>query len=139
MPSACQTGTIVFRRGAGVLLHAGRIRAVIEAAPTAQSAGMGRAQGGIGDAASQGPNEFRREQELNSTTEQKVPEDVSDRASRMPRNAALLYRNKTPKDPTSPHYRGLLRLEDGQVFWIGLWVRSVNGERALEIRLVPKT
>jgi prophage antirepressor-like protein len=41
-----------------------------------------------------------------STTEQGAPEDVSDRASKMPRNATILYRNRAPKDAASSHYRG---------------------------------
>ena len=46
----------------------------------------------------------------------------------------------TPSQP--PHqlfYEGDLKLESGEVFWIGLWVRTVRGERALELKLTPKT
>jgi hypothetical protein len=80
-----------------------------------------------------------RSQELNASDSQKTAEDVADRAHKMPRGSALLYRNRTPKDSSSAHYRGLTRLPNGDVYWIGLWLRSLNGERVLEVRLVPKT
>jgi hypothetical protein len=74
-----------------------------------------------------------------SNAKEKLPEDVAERASKMPRNAVLLYRNKTPEDTTSSHYRGLLRFEDGSSFWVGLWVRRIDQERVLEIKLSRKT
>jgi hypothetical protein len=76
---------------------------------------------------------------MNEISQQKLAEDVSDKAHRMPRNAALLYRNKAPKDPTSAHYRGLIRMLNGDSYWVGLWVRRIDQERVLEIKLVPKT
>ena len=76
---------------------------------------------------------------MNSSPNQKVAEDVSARSSKMPRNSALLYRNKAPKDPTSAHYRGLIRMLNGDSYWVGLWVRRIDQERVLEIKLVPKT
>jgi hypothetical protein len=74
-----------------------------------------------------------------TNAKEKVVEDVSDRSHKMPRGSALLFKNKTPKDSASSHYRGLLKLKDGQAFWVGLWVRRIDQERVLEIRLVPKT
>jgi hypothetical protein len=70
--------------------------------------------------------------------DQKKPLDVTSRASSMPRDSALLYRNKSPKDSAASHYRGLLKLSDGRVYLVGLWVRQVKGEPALEIRLSEK-
>jgi hypothetical protein len=69
----------------------------------------------------------------------KLPEDVTARSSKMPRNSTLLYRNKAPKDARASHYRGLLKMLNGDSYWIGLWVRTVNGERVLELKLSPKT
>jgi hypothetical protein len=69
----------------------------------------------------------------------KLGVDVSDRAHRMPQGSALLYRNKSPRNSSSAHYRGLTKLSNGEVYWIGLWVRSLNGERVLELKLFPKT
>jgi hypothetical protein len=69
---------------------------------------------------------------------EKLPEDVSARAHQMPRNTTILYRNKAPKDANASHYRGLLKLEDGDAYWVGLWVRRVGQARVLEIRLVRK-
>jgi hypothetical protein len=57
----------------------------------------------------------------------------------MPRNSALLYKNKNPKDANASHYRGLLKLENGQSYWVGLWIRQLDDERVLEVKLVPKT
>jgi hypothetical protein len=69
----------------------------------------------------------------------KLPEDVAERAHKMPRNSALLYRNRSPKDINSPHYRGLIRLENGQAHWVDLWVRRLDREQpVLEVKLVPK-
>jgi hypothetical protein len=68
-----------------------------------------------------------------------IPRDASSRAHSMARNSALLYRNKRPKDTNSPRYIGVLRLADGQVFWVGAWRAVVNGEQVVEIRLSPKT
>jgi hypothetical protein len=66
--------------------------------------------------------------------------DVTERASKMPRNSALLYANPPPRNGADwPHYRGLLRLlHDGRMFWVGLWPRIVNGKLVFEIRLTPK-
>jgi hypothetical protein len=75
---------------------------------------------------------------MNSSPNQKVAEDVSARSSKMPRNSALLYRNKAPKDATSAHYRGLLKLENGDAYWVGLWVRRIDQERVLEIKVSRK-
>jgi hypothetical protein len=65
-------------------------------------------------------------------------QDVTARANSMPRNACLLYRNKTPKGPDSAAYRGVTKLQDGQTFWIGIWPRTVNGEPVVELRLSKK-
>jgi len=73
------------------------------------------------------------------TQSKKLGVDVSNRAHRMPRNSALLYRNKASKDATSAHYRGLIRMLNGDSYWVGLWVRRIDQERVLEIKLVPKT
>jgi hypothetical protein len=68
----------------------------------------------------------------------KLGQDVSDRAHKMPRDSALLYRNKTPRGEAAPHYQGVSRLRDGTLYWIRLWVRSLRGEPALEIKLSRK-
>jgi hypothetical protein len=73
------------------------------------------------------------------TNHQKLVEDVRERSSKMPRNSALLFKNKTPKDATSSHYRGLLKMQNGDSYWIGLWVRRLGEERVLEIKLSEKT
>jgi hypothetical protein len=56
----------------------------------------------------------------------------------MPRNACLLYKNKRPKNTGSPRYLGILRLADGQTFWVGAWRRTVGNEAAIELKLSPK-
>jgi hypothetical protein len=76
---------------------------------------------------------------LNAAIPRKLGEDVADRAHKMPRDSALLFRNRSPKSEVASHYRGVLRLEDGSSFWVGLWVRRLGQEQVLEIRLVPKT
>jgi hypothetical protein len=57
----------------------------------------------------------------------------------MPKNSALLYPNRKPKNKSSPRYLGVLRLDDGRKFWAGLWRRTTNGETVVELRLEPKT
>jgi hypothetical protein len=76
---------------------------------------------------------------MNEIGQQKLAENVHARASNMPRNAALLYRNKNPKDASSSHYRGLLKLENGDAYWVGLWVRQLDQERVLEVKFVRKS
>jgi hypothetical protein len=73
------------------------------------------------------------------TDQPKLAEDVSDRAAKTPRCAALLYRNRAPKSEVASHYRGLLKMQNGDSYWVGLWVRRLGAERVLEIKLVPKT
>jgi hypothetical protein len=67
--------------------------------------------------------------------------DITAQSSQMPRNSAILYRNPPPRSGAGwPHYRGMLRLlHDGQMFWVGVWFRTVNGKTVLELRLTPKT
>jgi hypothetical protein len=67
-----------------------------------------------------------------------VPRDASSRAHTMPRNSALLYPNRNPKDSHSPKYLGLLKLDDGRVFWVGIWRAFVNGEPVVELKLSEK-
>jgi hypothetical protein len=76
--------------------------------------------------------------ESKQTNAPQLIEDVRERASKMPRNSTLLYRNKNPKDATSSYYRGLLKLENGDAYWCGLWVRRLGDERIFEIRLARK-
>jgi hypothetical protein len=66
--------------------------------------------------------------------------DITDRSSRMARNAAILYPNPPPRSGVDqPHYRGMLRLlHDGGMFWVSAWFRTVNGKTVLELRLTPK-
>jgi len=75
---------------------------------------------------------------MNDTGQQKVAEDIRERSAKMPKNSSLLYRNRSPKNSDSPHYRGLLKLENGDSYWVGLWVRSLNQERVLELKLSRK-
>lgn len=76
---------------------------------------------------------------MQEANQQKIAEDVSERAHQMPRGSALLYRNRAPKDTLAAHYRGMLKLENGQAFWVGLWIRRLGQERVLEVKLAPKT
>lgn len=64
--------------------------------------------------------------------------DVTSKSSSIPRDAALLYRNRKPKNAHSPSYLCLLKMTDGGIFWAGIWVREVKGQRVLELRLSPR-
>jgi hypothetical protein len=64
--------------------------------------------------------------------------DLTAQAHQMPRNSCLAYRNKNPKTNDSPFYLGVLKLETGETFWVGLWPRTVNGGAVVEVRLSPK-
>jgi hypothetical protein len=76
---------------------------------------------------------------MSNTTQQKVAEDVASRAHKMPRGSTLLFRNRSPKNEAASHYRGLLKLENGDSYWVGLWVRKIDQERVLELKVVPKS
>jgi hypothetical protein len=69
----------------------------------------------------------------------KTPQDITERSYKMPRDACILYRNRKPSGEDSAHYWGVMKDSDGQTFWVGLWVRTVKGQKVLEIRRVPKT
>ena len=55
-----------------------------------------------------------------------------------PRNTAVLYRNKKPKDANSPRYLGVIVTDTGHKYWVGIWPAEVNGEPAVELKLMPK-
>ena len=61
--------------------------------------------------------------------------DITSRTSSMPRDSALLYPNRKPKDAHSPFYLGLLKTANGSVYWAVIWIRLVKGERVLELRI----
>jgi hypothetical protein len=71
-------------------------------------------------------------------SEQEDVNDITARSSQMPRNSALLFRNKARTHADASHFRGLLKLASGESFWVGLWPRTVHGEPVFEIRLTPK-
>ena len=65
--------------------------------------------------------------------------DVTAKASKMPRNSAVLYRHVNSKNSSDPPtYLGVIRLEDGQIFWAAIWGRIVNGKQAVELQLKRK-
>jgi hypothetical protein len=63
--------------------------------------------------------------------------DITAHSSSMPPDSAILYKNTSPRGEDPSTYRGLLRLESGERFWVGLWPRTVNGKVCVELRLVP--
>lgn len=65
--------------------------------------------------------------------------DISDQAHSMPRNSAILYRNRRPKSNDSPAYAGVLRMADGRKFWALIWPRAVNGKAVVELKLTEKS
>jgi hypothetical protein len=69
----------------------------------------------------------------------KLPKDITSRSFQMPRDSCLLYPNRDPRGDDPAHYRGLMKDADGSLYWVGLWVRIVKGQKVLEIRRVPKT
>jgi hypothetical protein len=56
----------------------------------------------------------------------------------MPRDSAILYRNKAPKSGDPPAYFGVLKLGDGSVYWAAVWPRTVNGAPVVELQLKLK-
>jgi hypothetical protein len=84
------------------------------------------------------PKNFARQPFELKAAVKKLGADVGDRAHKMPRGAALLYRNRTPRDTAAPHYRGVTKLCNGDTYWVALWVRSLRGEPVLEIKLIRK-
>jgi hypothetical protein len=59
----------------------------------------------------------------------------------MPRGSCLLYRNPHlhQQGPDAPEYLGVIRLQNGELYWVTAWNRLVNGKCAIEINLSPKT
>ena len=64
--------------------------------------------------------------------------DFTAESSQMPRNSALLYPNKKPKDANSPEYIGIMKTREGALFWVGAWRGLVNGQETIKIKLMPK-
>jgi hypothetical protein len=64
--------------------------------------------------------------------------DISERSSKMGRDAAILYRNRNPKGADPASYGGLLKLADGSTYWAYIWPRTVNNKEVVELRLVPR-
>ena len=64
--------------------------------------------------------------------------DITSLCSCMPRNGAVLYKNRKPKGVDPASYGGVLRLSNGEAFWAYIWPRVVRGKPVVELRLVPK-
>ena len=73
-----------------------------------------------------------------TSTPKPARRDITARASSMPRDSAILYRNRAPKNAESPAYYGLLKLSDGSIYWAAIWARLVKGEPVVELQLKPK-
>lgn len=56
----------------------------------------------------------------------------------MPRDCALLYPNKKPRDENSPQHLGIMKTKDGVLYWVGAWMGTVKGQEVIKIKLVPK-
>jgi hypothetical protein len=67
-----------------------------------------------------------------------TPKDVTARANQMARESCLLYPNKDPRGDDPCHYRGVMKDSDGRAWWLGAWVRTVAGQRVLEVQRAPK-
>ncbi len=65
--------------------------------------------------------------------------DITSRANKCARNTALLYKRLTRTKADDPAYSGVLKMADGQTFWVSAWPRVVNSRPVVEIRLLPKT
>jgi hypothetical protein len=63
--------------------------------------------------------------------------DITDRSSKMPPNAAILY-PRTQPDSNSPRFMGITRITQGGVFWVTGWERIVNGKTVLELKFTLK-
>jgi hypothetical protein len=65
--------------------------------------------------------------------------DITAKVGKMPRNSAVLYKHTSSKDePDPPAYLGVIRLEDGQLFWAAIWGRTVNRKQTVELQLKRK-
>jgi hypothetical protein len=66
--------------------------------------------------------------------------DVTDRATKMQRGNCLLYRNPHLHEQgrDAAEYIGVIRLQNGDLFWVLAWNRYVNGKCSIEIVLNPK-
>jgi hypothetical protein len=69
---------------------------------------------------------------------QRPPKDITARSSSMPRDSAILYKNSDPKGSDPAAYRGLLKMADAKVYWVGAWPRTVKGRTVIELRLVER-
>lgn len=64
--------------------------------------------------------------------------DLSGQASNMRRGSAILYLNQSPRGDDPSHWRGVIRLLDGSLHWVGIWERTLGSRQVLEVRLQPK-
>jgi hypothetical protein len=64
--------------------------------------------------------------------------DLTQESFQMPRDSALLYPNKKPRDEDSPHYFGVMVTKDGTSYWVGAWTATVKGQDVIKIKLIPK-
>ena len=63
--------------------------------------------------------------------------DITERSSKMPPNAAILYPRAQP-DPDSPRFMGITRITQAGTFWVTGWERIVNGKVVLELKFARK-
>lgn len=65
--------------------------------------------------------------------------DISAKVTKMPRNSSVLYKHSnTQHSADPPAYLGVIRLEDGQLFWAAIWSRTVHGKQVVELQLRRK-
>jgi hypothetical protein len=67
-----------------------------------------------------------------------LPKDLSGRVGKMPRGSTILYINQSPHGDDPSHWRGVIRLLDGSLHWVGVWERTLGNREVLEVRLQPK-
>jgi hypothetical protein len=71
---------------------------------------------------------------------QKSPgQSASKGACESKRSWAACFKNRDRTEDWQPHYTGAMTLEDGQKFWVNIWVKpDRNGQKFVSINLKPK-
>jgi hypothetical protein len=64
--------------------------------------------------------------------------DITERSSKMPVDAGILYPVRPAPNWDSPAYRGLVRIDEAGLFWVSAWNRIVNGKLVLELKFDRK-
>jgi hypothetical protein len=66
------------------------------------------------------------------------PVDITHKASQMPPDTGILYRNPVSSGNDPSAYIGVIRVTQPGYYWAQLWRRTIRGKVVVELQLTPK-